>query len=204
VWPGVCFGLRYEEAFGLSVGSVESLMHHGKVDIRQVVDRQGRLRPKTKTAAGDRYIIDRDLSADIKAHMARRGITLNHPPDTLLFVNARTDGPLTYNAWHKLWRRALVKAELNWTKHNGQHLGLHDLRSMNRTIMNEVGVDQTTARARFGHAGDPSEQMDDRYARTHARQNRLASEGIHTVVRRVQKDASGENVGETGDRPEMH
>jgi hypothetical protein len=56
---------------------------------------------------------------------------------------------------------------------------------MNRTIMNEVGVDQTTARKRFGHAGSREDQLDDLYARSTARQNRLASERIHTVVRRV-------------------
>jgi hypothetical protein len=74
---------------------------------------------------------------------------------------------------------------MDWTKKNGQRLGLHDLRSMNRTIMNEVGVDQTTARMRFGHAGDRDDRLDDLYARSTARQNRLASEKIHTVVRRV-------------------
>ena len=190
IWLGVCFGLRYEEAAGLTVGSVEGLMQ-GKVDITQVMDRQGNLRPKTKTEAGDRYIVDRDLAADISAHMARRGLTLNDEPDTLLFINTRTGGPLTYNAWHKIWRKALVKAGLDWKKRNGQHLGLHDLRSMNRTIMNEVGVDQTTARKRFGHAGDPEDRMDDLYARSTARQNRLASERIHTVVRRVPTGTSG-------------
>jgi hypothetical protein len=71
VWLGVCFGLRYEEVFGLTVGSVEDLMA-GMVNISQVLDRQGRLRPKTKTAAGERYIIDHDLNADIMTHMARR------------------------------------------------------------------------------------------------------------------------------------
>ena len=185
VWLGVCFGLRYQEAFGLTVGSVENLMQ-GMVNITQVLDRQGVLRRNsTKTAAGKRFIIDQDLNADIMEHMARRGLTLNDHPDTLLFVNAATGGPLTYSAWHKLWRKALVKAGLTWKKENGQSLGLHDLRSMNRTIMNEVGVDPTTARGRFGHAGTAEERLDDRYARSAPRQNRLASEKIHTVVRRV-------------------
>lgn len=99
----------------------------GRVDISQTLDRHGKLRPWTKSTAGERYIIDRDLSEDIKAHMERRGITLNDPPNTLLFVNHRTGEPLTYNAWHKLWCKALVRAGLDWKKRNGQRLGLHDL-----------------------------------------------------------------------------
>ena len=184
VWIALCFGLRASEMFGLTVGSVADLMRHSKVDITQVLDRQGNLVGKTKTAAGDRFIIDHDLAEDIKAHMAHRGISLSDPPDTLLFVNARTGGPLIYNAWTKLWRKALVKAGLDWVKDNGQHLGLHDLRSMNRTIMSETGVDQTTARKRFGHAGSSQDRLDDLYARSTPRQNRVASEKIHSVVRR--------------------
>jgi Phage integrase family len=191
VWIALCFGLRYEELFGLTVRSVESLMHHAKVDILQTVDRQGKLRPTTKTKAAERYIIDRDLSEDISAHMARRGITLNDRPDTLLFVNARTGEGMSYNAWHKLWRKALVRAGLDWRKSNGQRLGLHDLRSMNRTIMEEVGVSGVTARKRFGHAGSREDQLTDRYARSAPRENRRASEAIHSVVRRVPR-ASGD------------
>jgi hypothetical protein len=193
--------------FGLSVGSVDSLMQ-GKVGVTQVVDRKGNLRPKTKTEAGDRYIIDRDLNADIAAHMARRGITLNDKPDTLLFVNARTGGPLTYDAWHKIWLKALTKAGLDWKKKNGQRLGLHDLRSMNRSIMMSQGVDDTTARFRFGHSTngeDPHSQMDDLYARTSPRQIRQASEKIHAVVRRVPKaeDTGGDGgtLGKTVGKP---
>jgi hypothetical protein len=86
------------------------------------------------------------------------------------------------------------------SQRNGQRLGLHDLRSMNRTIMEEVGVPGVTARKRFGHAGSREDQLTDRYARSAPRQNRLASERIHTVVRRV---AVGGTAGETGDGPEM-
>lgn len=49
-------------------------MHHNKVDITQTVDRQGHLRPTTKSVAAERYIIDPVLSANIMDHMARRGI----------------------------------------------------------------------------------------------------------------------------------
>jgi hypothetical protein len=203
VWLGVCFGLRYEEAFGLTVGSVEGLMQ-GLVKVTQVVDRQGKLVPKTgsrsvtKTDAGERYIVDRELNADIMAHMHHRGITLNDKPDTLLFVNARTVGPMTYNAWHKLWRKALVKAGLDWKKRNGQRLGLHDLRSMNRSIMRSQRVDDTTARFRFGHE---DHEIDGIYARTSPAQIRQASEAIHAVVRRVPKDPAGETVGTTVHKP---
>jgi hypothetical protein len=205
VWLGVCFGLRYEEAFGLTVESVEGLMQ-GVVRVTQVVDRQGKLRPKTvkattKTEAGERYIIDRILNARISDHMNRRGLTLNSPPDTLLFVNARDGGPLTYNAWHKIWRKALVRAGLDWKKRNGQRLGLHDLRSMNRSIMNKAGVDPTTARKRFGHAGTREEQLDDLYSKTSPAQIREASERIHTIVRMAPREASGETVGTTVHKP---
>jgi hypothetical protein len=119
--------------------------------------------------------------------MTRRGITLNDAPNTLLFVNARTGEGMTYSALHKLWRKALVRAGLDWKKETGQRLGLHDLRSMNRTIMEEVGVNGVTARKRFGHAGSREDQLADRYARSAPRENRLASEAIHTFVRRVRR-----------------
>jgi hypothetical protein len=168
----------------------------GLVEITHIVDREGKLVPRTKSKAGDRAIIDRDLNADIGAHMARRGISLSDPDNTLLFVNARTGGLLTYGSWRNTWLKALTKAGLDWRKKNRHHLGHHDLRSMNRSIMNEVGVDPTTARARFGHAGTRQEQMDDLYARTSDRQNRLASERIHTRVRRVRP----ENLEKTGEK----
>jgi hypothetical protein len=53
--------------------------------------------------------------------------------------------------------------------------------------MEEVGVAGVTARKRFGHAGSREDQLTDRYARSAPRENRLASERIHTVVRRVPK-----------------
>jgi hypothetical protein len=119
-------------------------------------------------------------------------LTLNDPENAPLFVNNRTGGPLTYNAWHKVWRQALRDAGLDWKKKNGQRLGLHDLRSMNRSIMNAQGLDLTTARVRFGHAdGDPQSRMDDLYSRTTPRQNRMASEKIHAVSRRVPRDDQG-------------
>jgi hypothetical protein len=57
----------HEELFGLTIGSVESLMHHAKVDIFQTIDRQGQLQPTTKSKAAERYIIDRDLGEENKA-----------------------------------------------------------------------------------------------------------------------------------------
>jgi hypothetical protein len=38
VWIALCFGLRYEELFGLTIGSVESHMHRAKVDIFQTIE----------------------------------------------------------------------------------------------------------------------------------------------------------------------
>jgi hypothetical protein len=65
---------------------------------------------------------------------------------------------------------------------------------MNRSIMNSQGVDPTTARFRFGHAnGNQQDRMDDLYSRTNPRQNRLASEKVHSVVRRVPRGDVGEN-----------
>ena len=68
---------------------------------------------------------------------------------------------------------------------------------MNRSIMDAQGVDLTTARYRFGHSnGDPSNRMDATYSRTSPRQNRLTSEKIGAVLRRVpkvQQDGSQES-----------
>jgi hypothetical protein len=184
-WLGIAFGARYEEAAGLTVESVEGLMK-GLVKITQVMTRQGKLKPVTKTEAGDRFIVDEILAPKISAHMRRRGITLDDPPETPLFVNARTGGTLTYNAWRNIWINALDKVGLDWRKRNGQRLGMHDLRSMNHSIMTATGVDQTTSRFRFGHAdGNPQSRMDDWYSRTTVAQVREASEKVHSRLRMV-------------------
>jgi hypothetical protein len=53
-----------------------------------------------------------------------------------------------------------------------------------------LGMAGVTARKRFGHAGSREDQLTDRYARSAPRENRLASERVHTVVRRVPRSHS--------------
>ncbi len=75
-------------------------------------------------------------------------------------------------------------------KPNGQYVGHHDLRSMNASIMEHQGVDGVRARFRRGHSGGlDDDRMAAVYIRTMPRQNRLASEKIHSVLRRQPRAA---------------
>jgi hypothetical protein len=61
--------------------------------------------------------------------------------------------------------------------------------------MDALGVDRKTAQFRRGHSdGQTGDRMGDLYSRTTPRQNRQASEKIHSVLRR-QPLAAVENRG---------
>ena len=110
VWLGVYFGMRYQEAAGLTVGSVENLLQ-GEIKINQVLTRQRTLKDKTKTKAGERNIVDRELATEIAAHLARRGVTASDT-NALLFVNKRGK-PLSYSSWRtNVWVPALQRSGL--------------------------------------------------------------------------------------------
>ena len=187
VWIAICLGMRWHEIAGLTVGSVENLLQ-GEIKVMQALNRQRKLKGP-KSLAGDRYFVDRDLAPDIAAHLTRRGSTRDDS-DAFLFVNSAGQ-PLSYSSWRdKFWLPALRKAGLAQKKPNGQYLGLHDLRSMNASIMEHQGVDGVTARFRRGHSvGQDDDRMAAVYIRTMPRQNRLASEKIHSVVRRQPRAA---------------
>jgi hypothetical protein len=180
-WLAVCLSMRFQEIAGLTVASVRNLIS-GEIRVLHALSRQRGLK-ETKTEAGERYFVDRDLAPDIATHITYRGLTPDDE-DAYLFVNSH-GSPLCYSSWRdNFWVPALHRAGLAQKNKNGRYLGLHDLRSMNRSIMNAQGVDLTTARFRFGHAnGDPDNRMDNVYSRTNPRQNRQASEKIHAVVR---------------------
>ena len=67
--------------------------------------------------------------------------------------SSSTKGPsLVNSSWRlSVWLPALRQAGLD-RKRNGRHLGLHDLRSMNASIMDLEGVDTKTAQFRRSHA----------------------------------------------------
>jgi hypothetical protein len=154
-----------------------------EVRVVTALDRQRTLNePKTKRSK--RTIVDPDLMADVAAHLKRRGLTAADG-DTLLFVNSK-GSPLSYSPWRRsLWLPALRRAGLD-QKRNGRHLGFHDLRPVDASIMNAEGVDPRTALARLGHS---NMEMYGRYARPIPRRNRQAAERIHGVLRRQPRDA---------------
>jgi integrase len=180
VWIAVYLGMRWQEIAGLTVSSLDLLQ--GQIKVEQALTRQQQLKGP-KTLAGNRYFVDRELTDDFAAHLARRGLTAADG-GAFLFLGPK-GGALNYSSWRRyVWLPALPKAGLD-RKRNGRHLGVHDLRSMNASIMDHEGVDATTARFRRGHSsGDSDDRMDDVYTRSSARQNRLASEKIGAVLRR--------------------
>jgi hypothetical protein len=200
VWLGSYYGLRWEESGGLTVLSVQALMT-GLVKINQVLTRQRTLKPKTKTLAGRRDIVDdvddelNGLIAEIKAHMLDRGLTLNskNADGTPAFLFVEDDGgPLDYQRFYNRWRSALKRAGLDQRKPDGHFLGTHDLRSMNRSIMDDQGIPPAVARDRFGHSsGTSAERMDGTYIRISPAQKHQASRRVAGVLRRQPLENQG-------------
>jgi integrase len=169
VWIAVYTGMRWSEIAGLTVSSLNVVL--GEIKVVHALERKTRSLKEPKSLAGTRFFVDRDLAPDIAAHLAHRGLTAADG-EAPVFVNNRGRA-LSYSSRRtSVWVPALHRAGLARKKTNGQYLGLHDLRSMNSSIMNDQGVDNKTAQFRRGHAnGQSGDRMGDLYTRTSPRRN---------------------------------
>lgn len=142
VWLGTVLGLRWGEAAGLRVGSLDLL--RGTVAVSAQLGRDRQL-SAPKSAAGRRSLAaPRWLLDDLAALLARRGLTAADA-DELVFVND-SGGPLNYTAWRRTrWAPACERAGV-------PGLRFHDLRSMAATALVAEGVDIKTAQTRLGHS----------------------------------------------------
>jgi integrase len=172
LWLGAVGGLRWGEAAGLTVSSLDLL--RGTVTVRAQLNRDGSLAPP-KTDAGRRTVsLPAWLIEDLAALCGRRGLTVN-TPEALLFVN-RAGKPLDYTDWRRrTWLPACERA--------GVVLRFHDLRSWAASALVLSGVDVKTAQARLGHSS-PTVTLGI-YARAQADADRRAADAVGAVLRTV-------------------
>jgi integrase len=144
VWLGAVLGLRWAEAAGLTVGSLDLLRNN--VTVSQQVSRD-RTTGEPKSHAGRRQIaIPEELSSALAAHMSAHQLT-GAEPGRLLFTT-RQGRPLDYSHWRqRVWLPAVAQAGVDGA-------GFHDLRRANATTLVAEGVNVKTAQTRLGHA-DP-------------------------------------------------
>jgi len=166
MWLGVVLGLRWAEASGISVRSIDFLA--GTLTVSQQLGRD-RTVHAPKSAAGRRTLaVPRWLLEELTVLLARRGLTAADG-DQLVFVTM-TGAALHYNNWRtRIWQPACREAGL-------EGLRFHDLRSMAATALVAEGVDPKTAQARLGHSS--SRLTLDLYARVTAQADQEAAEKV--------------------------
>jgi integrase len=166
MWTAPVLGLRWSEAAGLTVRSVNPL--RGTIT---VFDRLGRDHSldAPKSAAGRRTLACPAWLLDaLSGVLSHRGLTAGNP-DALVFVNGH-GRPLSYSPWRRsVWVPACEQAGV-------AGLRFHDLRSLNSTALVAAGVDVKTAQTRLGHA-NPSTTLGI-YARVTAEADRQAAEKL--------------------------
>jgi integrase len=144
VWLGAVLGLRWAEAAGLTVGSLDLLRN--TVTVVQQLGRDRQLADPKSDAGRRQFAVPPELSEILAAHMATNQLT-GAQPDRLVFTTPQGQ-PLDYSHWRiRTWLRATVKAGLDGA-------GFHDLRRANATTLVAEGIDIKTAQTRLGHA-DP-------------------------------------------------
>lgn len=142
VWLGAVLGLRWGEAAGLTVGSLDLAKY--TVTVTHQLGRDGKLAPPKSRAGVRRFSIPTELAELLADHAWESGV---EKPDDLLF-GAPEGGPLDYSHWRwRVWLPATKKAGLKGT-------GVHDLRRANASTLVAEGVDIKTAQSRLGHS-DP-------------------------------------------------
>ena len=142
MWMAAVLGLRWGEAAGMTVGSID--VFRGTVTVAGQLGRDREL-ALPKSAAGQRKMAaPRWLLGDQAGLLARRGLT-GADPSALLFVNGHGDS-LPYSPWR---RSTLLLACL---AAGLPGLRFHALRSNAATALEAAGVDMRTAQTRLGHA----------------------------------------------------
>jgi integrase len=171
MWLGAICGLRWAEAAGLTVGSLDMLA--GTITIDHQLNRSGEL-VTPKSEAGTRTLaVPSWLVNELAAVLALRGLTAADG-DALVFVNGER-GPLAYTNWRRrTWLPACEKAKL-------PDLRFHDLRSVAASALIGSGVDVKTAQSRMGHSS--SRMTLDLYARSRPAADRKAADAVGDLLR---------------------
>jgi integrase len=171
MWLGVVLGLRWAEAAGLNVGSIDAL--RGRLTVSAQLARDG-TRQLPKSSAGTRTLsVPTWLAEELAGVMARRGLNATNA-DELLFVSS-TSTPLNYSHWRqRVWGPACERAGL-------PGLRFHDLRSMAATALIASGTDVKTTQTRMGHSS-PQVTLA-LYARATERADAAAAEAVGSYFR---------------------
>jgi integrase len=141
MWCGAVLGLRWAEAAGLTVSSLDML--GGTVTVRAQLGRDGQLAlPKTKgsarTLAAPSWLIE-----ELAGILRERGLT-GADRDSLVFATEAGTG-LSYPNWRvRVWQPATKAAGVAGLRY-------HDLRSIAASALVASGVDLRTAMHRLGH-----------------------------------------------------
>jgi integrase/recombinase XerD len=131
-------GLRYSEAAALNISQITN----GTILVDRMAERNGVIRPFTKSRHNRVVPILEETEAMLRAHYERYG----RKSDGLLFVN-EDGGPLTYRSTALVWRRAVVKAGIG-----GRIPGMHDLRHSFAHELADSGAPGKNVRDILGHA----------------------------------------------------
>ncbi len=146
------------------VGPVENLLH-GEIKINQVLTRQRTLKTRPRPRRRAQHCGPRAGDRDRRPPGPPGSDRIRH---RRLPVRQQAREPLSYSSWRtNVWIPALKRAGLAQKKTNGQYLGLHDLRSMNRSIMDAQGVDLTNGRVPVRALQRGSQQPDGRHLQPH-------------------------------------
>lgn len=170
MWCGAILGLRWSEAAGLTVGSLDLL--GGTVKVTAQLDRGGRLVPpktrgSTRSLAAPRWLLD-----SLAALLRDRELT-GADGEQLVFVT-RAGTPLSYVNWRRrVWEPATAAAGL-------AGLRFHDLRSVAASALVAAGVDLRTAMHRLGHT-TPAMTLAV-YARVAADRDRAAADAVASRI----------------------
>ena len=141
MWCGAILGLRWSEAAGLTVGSLDML--GGTVKVSAQIDRHGNLVPP-KTKGSVRALAAPQWLLELLADLLRERELTGADVGELIFVNDAGTA-LAYTNWRRrVWDPATQAAGLTG-------LNFHDLRSVAASALVAAGVDLRTAMHRLGH-----------------------------------------------------
>jgi integrase len=182
MWCGAVLGLRWSEAAGLTVSSVDML--GGNVRVTAQLDRQGRLAPP-KTRGSVRSLAAPAWLLESLAALLRERELTGADTDAYVFVT-ESGSPLSYTNWRsRVWVPATTAAGLA-----GLHF--HDLRSVAASALVAAGVDLRTAMHRLGHT-TPAMTLAI-YARVAADRDRAAADAVSARV----APGRGTGIGSSG------
>jgi integrase len=142
IWIGGILGLRWGEAAGLELASLD--FDCCRLTVTRQLGRDGRLAPPKSNAGRRVMTVPSELNEILRDHVSR---FCRLEGQTLLFTNELGEA-LDYTNWRRrVWAPATQRAGLAGAN-------FHDLRRAAATLLVAEGVDLKTAQTRLGHS-DP-------------------------------------------------